>query len=353
MTLDLTLLQRMFDSLPEAVFVLDKAELFYCNPSGRALLSDGEITAAYFIELLPEENGELVCTVQGTLFHISVSLLDTRRLLLVRPVREQEAPGASIKIPAQLRLHLTALSATTERLAIQLSQQKQLDPYRDLLRIQTQAACRILRLARQLELSNGQWEQEYPKKAVDFATLCRRLAEELYDRMNGEGPQFAFQMDTPSLILAGNRALLEQLLLSLLSNALKSAGTDGRVEVSLHSTHSRVVLSIWDSGQSIPDDRLLQLFSPQNDANIPQPNEGVGLDLWIAHRIAMFHSGVIMAANRPGGGTEFTISLPLSPPTNLELRSCDTQHLQEEVYSPLLIALSDALPHKLYDPLEG
>lgn len=352
MDLDLSLVKKMFDGLPEAVFLLEGSTLLYTNPRGRALLPKDAEARHPLLDLLPEESGELVCTIQDALVHLSISPLDNKRLLIARSLRESMAPPLTAKIPAQLRLHLSSLSATTEQLATQLSRGNALAPYRDLLCIQAQATCRILRLTRQLELSDGDLDTDYPHRALDFVALCRNLSEELLSRSGGLGAQFRFHTELPSLILAGSPALLEQLILSLLSNALKSATQGGEIEMTLSLAKERALLSIWNNGGSIPEDRLSQLFSPESGANLPQPGEGTGLDLWLTHRIALAHGGVIMASNRPEGGATFTVSLPITPPGSLQLQSSDAHILREEGFSPLLIALSDALPARLFHPLE-
>lgn len=346
-----SMLHTLFDHLPEAVFLLEGTQILYCNSSGQKLLPEDGAAAPYFINMLPPNSGDVLCTLKGILFHITVTNLDGQRLLIFRTMREPEPLDTAATIPAQLRTHLSNLSATTEHLAQQLARENRLETYADLLSIQTQASCRILRLAQQMEFAQEDLTLDFPHSTLNLVGICTALADELRTRLGEHGPHFHCRCEPPSLLLTGNRSLLEQLILSLLSNAIKSAGPEGSVELNLILSHGRAVLSVWDNGQSIPDDRLLQLFSPQSTVGLPRPNEGAGLDLWISHQIAHYHGGVIMAGNRQGGGTEFTISLPATPPKKLQFQSAD-ETPQSDGFSPLLIALSDALPHQAYHPLE-
>jgi signal transduction histidine kinase len=349
---DLPLLHKLFDHFPEPVFALHRLQVVYANPKGTELLSMQE---EHFLitlgELLPQESGQIQCALEGGLYHITVSLLSPElRLLLLRPAKEVAAVFHHNNVSSILRGHLTNIAATTEHLAQQLNREQRLEAYSDLLSIQNQAVYRILRLARQMELSHGDWEQEFTMGMVDLAGVCRSIHGELSSRLGEEGPRFTYRSELGSLPMLGSKLLLEQLILSLLSNAIKSAGPEGAVDLSLSKKNNRAVLSVWDSGKSIPEDRLLNLFSPFQHSTLPRPNEGAGLDLWIAHRIAIFHHGVIMAGNRPNGGTEFTVSLPIHAPKQLRLQSTDTAFVGED-FSHLLVVLADALPRHAFDPI--
>lgn len=353
MTMELSMLSSLFDPLPEAVFFLDGNTIAYRNPSASALLPEDSDTPDILSELLPNKNGELVCSYKAQLFRISVSVLDAdKRLLILRPLREAEPISISRSIPAQLRGHLSNLAVTTEQLSQRLAKENRLEDYHTLLTVQNQATYRILRLTRQLELAPDDWEVDFSRDPLDFTCLCRTLLLELSSRLDDYGPKVKFRTDGPAAVLSGNKPLLEQLIFSLLSNAIKSAGPEGAVEVSFLADHKRVLLSVWDSGPPIPEDRLSQLFAPQNLSGLPRPNEGAGLDLWLAQRVTVFHHGVIMASNRAQGGTEFTVSLPLISGAQLRFRSGD-HYPSDAGFSSLLIGLADALPRQAFTPLEN
>ena len=101
----------------------------------------------------------------------------------------------------------------------------------------------------------------------------------------------------------------------------------------------------------MPDERLLQLFSPQDTTQIPDGLVGTGLDLWLCYRIVQAHKGAIVAQNVPSGGTEFIVSLPIQHPTTLSFQS-PKPRIGENGFSPILVLLSDVLPPHLYLPHE-
>jgi hypothetical protein len=70
------------------------------------------------------------------------------------------------------------------------------------------------------------------------------------------------------------------------------------------------VISTSDSGPGIPSDKLIQVF----DQFFTTKEQGVGIELSIAHTIMQAHKERIWAENQVGGGTVFRLSLPLSLP---------------------------------------
>lgn len=67
-------------------------------------------------------------------------------------------------------------------------------------------------------------------------------------------------------------------------------------------------ISFQDTGNGIPEDMQARIFEPFFSTK----EEGIGLGLPIAQRIVEEHGGEISVESKPGQGTSFTISIPLS-----------------------------------------
>ncbi|MHB9008289.1 MAG: sensor histidine kinase [Limisphaerales bacterium] len=103
-----------------------------------------------------------------------------------------------------------------------------------------------------------------------------------------------------------------QALLNLVINAIQAVDRNGRVELRASLADDTFVLEVCDSGPGIPPERLGTIFEPYNSTK----PEGSGIGLWITQQIVMAHGGAIRAANAPGGGAVFTVTLPRGgPPT--------------------------------------
>jgi len=101
---------------------------------------------------------------------------------------------------------------------------------------------------------------------------------------------------------------MEQLFLNLLLNALDVMETGGRLTLVSRVEDGTVQVSISDTGPGIPRKDWDAIFQPF----ITTKEGGTGLGLTISRRIAKEHKGEIRVRSRPGRGSTFTVSLPVS-----------------------------------------
>jgi len=108
-------------------------------------------------------------------------------------------------------------------------------------------------------------------------------------------------------------ALVRQLLLIVLDNAIKFTPAGGRVRLDVSVQDGRAALVVTDTGIGIPADQLPHVFERfyRGDAARSQA-EGAGLGLAIARWIAEVHGARIDIASEPGVGTRVTLGLPLA-----------------------------------------
>ena len=117
-------------------------------------------------------------------------------------------------------------------------------------------------------------------------------------------------------VVNGDRDRLKQLLLNLVSNAIKFTPEGGRVTLGLARTAGNWVrLVVTDTGVGIPPDELPFIFERfyRVDKARTRTAGGAGLGLAIAQRIAQVHGGRIEALSSGAGGSTFCVWLPLAP----------------------------------------
>ncbi|OGR61372.1 MAG: hypothetical protein A2X36_10630 [Elusimicrobia bacterium GWA2_69_24] len=102
---------------------------------------------------------------------------------------------------------------------------------------------------------------------------------------------------------------IRQVLWNIMLNAMQAMAGKGRLTVSTEKRDGGVLLHISDTGPGIAANQLDKLFTPFYTTK-PQ---GTGLGLAVADRIVSRHHGRILVERAPGGGTRFTLSLPLDP----------------------------------------
>lgn len=101
--------------------------------------------------------------------------------------------------------------------------------------------------------------------------------------------------------------LLARAVRNLIENSLRASGPSGRVEVGISVAEDSAAIAVRDEGIGVPPELLPHIFDP----NFSTYDSGTGLGLPIARRIAEEHGGTIAARNRPGGGLEVTIRIPV------------------------------------------
>jgi two-component system sensor histidine kinase KdpD len=115
-------------------------------------------------------------------------------------------------------------------------------------------------------------------------------------------------------LLSVDPVLFEQLLVNLLENAAKHTPPGTAVSVSAAREGAALTLEVADRGPGLPAGAEEQVFERFHRAARPGVR-GTGLGLAISRAIAQAHGGRLTAANRPGGGAVFRLSLPvLEPP---------------------------------------
>lgn len=107
-----------------------------------------------------------------------------------------------------------------------------------------------------------------------------------------------------------DRLALEQVTENLLSNALKF-GAGRPVEVALAADGGAARLAIRDRGIGISEADRARIFGRFERAVTRREHGGFGIGLWLANQLVTAMDGAIAVEGGPGGGTVFTVTLPL------------------------------------------
>lgn len=128
------------------------------------------------------------------------------------------------------------------------------------------------------------------------------------------GISFTARHDAASARVTADPEKLRQILLNLLSNALKFTDPGGRIELTARETgDGHVRIDVADTGRGIPDDRLETIFEPfiQVDRSLTNASQqGIGLGLSISRDLARGMNGDLKGESELGKGSVFTLLLP-------------------------------------------
>ena len=150
-------------------------------------------------------------------------------------------------------------------------------------------------------------------RPVDLREVLERVETEMKAEMAAAG--VAFCNEVPGgIVVEGNESLLYSIFRNLTDNAVKHAGHNIEIAVSLICRKDGTVrLSFADSGKGVADDnqlgRIFERFY-RIDEGRTRDSGGSGLGLSIVKNAILIHGGSIAARNRMGGGLEFIIQLP-------------------------------------------
>ncbi|MGE3073494.1 MAG: sensor histidine kinase [Dehalococcoidia bacterium] len=113
--------------------------------------------------------------------------------------------------------------------------------------------------------------------------------------------------------IEGDASRLGQVIRNLLENAITHTPGGGQISVALSSTERSVSLAIRDTGPGIDPEHLPFIFERfyRADPSRARATGGAGLGLAIVRQLVEVHGGNVTAENAEGGGTRFTVDLPI------------------------------------------
>jgi signal transduction histidine kinase len=180
---------------------------------------------------------------------------------------------------------------------------------------------RILRLVEAFLILN-RLQAGSPAPSLDLVSMeevvlsairkCRAAAKERDVRLL---PRFPSSGEAVEPVVMGDNDMLVSALQNLIENAIAVSPAGETVEIAVEVRNGRVVTAVRDRGPGISEDRLAQIFRLFTQPE-KKPAGKPGIGLTIARGAAELHRGSIEGGNRPDGGYEFTIRLPLAAATN-------------------------------------
>lgn len=119
-------------------------------------------------------------------------------------------------------------------------------------------------------------------------------------------------INVPSIVIPGNKYLLQRALGNIVGNAIKYSNENGIVEIQAEIQRQDLTISVRDNGIGIPLEEQKRIFERFYRIDKNRSVEGNGLGLSLAKAYIEFHRGTIGLESETGKGSTFTISLPLA-----------------------------------------
>jgi signal transduction histidine kinase len=148
------------------------------------------------------------------------------------------------------------------------------------------------------------------KHPVDLAQVADSAATAFAPQFAEAG--IAFTAHTDPAWVAGDSGRLEQIVVNLLSNALRYTEPGGQVTLTVARADGDVSLDVSDTGIGIPPEDLGHIFTRfwRGDRSRSRATGGTGIGLAIVREIVRAHDGRIDVDSAPGKGSRFRVTLP-------------------------------------------
>jgi len=149
------------------------------------------------------------------------------------------------------------------------------------------------------------------RQPVNLAAVVAAAVESQRAAAQEKGLTLQTGAAPPNFTVLGDLARLQQVMQSLLSNAVKFTPSGGRIVLTLACIGAETCVSVADTGEGIVAERLPYLFDRFRQTDVTRAHGGLGLGLAIARHVVELHGGAIRAASEGAGrGATFTVTLP-------------------------------------------
>ncbi len=159
-------------------------------------------------------------------------------------------------------------------------------------------------------------ELQYQLESVPVAGLLADLEALVTPQVAQRGLAYV-SADGPEAYVWADAEKARQIVLNLVTNAIKFTEPGGTITVRYEAGADDVRIRVRDTGRGIPPEQIGRIFDPfvQVDRHLTaESQQGVGLGLAISRDLARGMGGDLAAESVPGQGSTFTLRLPAAPP---------------------------------------
>ncbi len=239
--------------------------------------------------------------------------VDTRRQLALA----QKKTDFVSNVSHELKTPLTSIRMFAELLAD--NRVKEPEKRSRYLRIIASESERLARLVNNvLDFARLEKKQRiYHMQECDLLPVIERIWEAESIRLQEAGFSTQWTAEPGPYTATCDADAISQILVNLMSNAEKYGGERREIELRTGQVDGALHLIVLDRGPGVPrglEEKIFEAFYRADDS-LASGIQGSGLGLTLAHSIAKDHGATLTCRSRIGGGSAFTLNLPLHSPT--------------------------------------
>lgn len=324
------------DAVPPADLPVTPALLRECQERNAAL--SRPLGANLFYLLLPLRAGDTACGILGFAVasrHLegqddleyletvaSIIAVALERAALAERVRDAEVRHAAESLRSSvlsalshdLRTPLTALVGMADTLLLANASPERQQGILAAIRQQAiSISGQMNNLLEMARLSSGAPQLSLAWQPID--EVLGSLLQQREQQWPGRTIRLKVAEQLPPVCI--DAVLIERVLWNLLDNAIKYSPEEAAVDLGVERNGQQLEITVCDRGPGIAPEAAQQLFAMFQRGERESNRPGLGLGLSIAERIVQAHRGRLFASPRPGGGSCFTVCLPLDEAPDL------------------------------------
>jgi two-component system, NtrC family, sensor histidine kinase KinB len=265
--------------------------------------SKGNVAYHYHYVITP------VKTEQNQILGVVLLLQDVTQLVELDRLKSEFIMTASHELRTPLTGMAMSIGLLSERVTTRLDEKEQ-----ELLRAAQADVERLRTLVNNL-LDLSKLESGHIVMELEPAPMVQ-LVESVVDLLQSQAAEKQIELswylpeDTPLVLADVNKIVW--VLTNLVANALRYTGPNGHIHISGEARQQTLYLSVKDDGIGIPFEYQSKIFDKFVQVKGAAAKGGAGLGLAISREIIKAHNGTIWVTSRPGEGSVFTFTLPLT-----------------------------------------
>lgn len=268
------------------------------RPIARVVRAAENISRGYFKNRIDERSGTKEIYMLTSAINNMAGTLESHEILRKR---------MSDDIAHELRTPLATLQSHMEAMIDGIW-----EPDKNRLKSCYEEIIRLASLVGELEML-GKWENENGRLNKIRYDLCEQIEKIVFNfqaEFKNKGVRIKFCGKRQEIFAEKDK--ISQVIINLISNALKYTPRDGLVTINVENTESMVKMIIKDTGTGISNEDLPFIFDRfyRADKSRNRLTGGKGIGLAIAKTIVELHQGKIDVKSKLNEGSEFIVSLP-------------------------------------------
>ncbi|AJA49338.1 autoinducer 2 sensor kinase/phosphatase LuxQ [Clostridium pasteurianum DSM 525 = ATCC 6013] len=219
-------------------------------------------------------------------------------------------------ISHELRTPLNVIFTSTQLIDLNLKklhiEDKNLCKY---LAMNRQNCYRLLKLINNLiditKIDSGYFDIKL--KNTNIIKVVEDTVLSIAEYIKSKNIEILFDTDVEERYTSCDEEKISRVIMNLLSNAVKFTKPEGKIEVNIHDSENKVIISVKDTGIGIPLEMQKVIFErfAQAKESLAKECGGSGIGLSIVKALVEMHKGKVWVKSEEGKGSEFFIELPV------------------------------------------